>query len=440
MQKYQSIISGTNGSVIRNVPVTVLQEDGSLAEIFLDREGQVPAPNPLVTDSRGVFYFYAKNGRYSLRTSVDGITITDADAVLLNDPQELATAGPIADAVLRAETAAQRAEDAVEASGIPEIVAAAQNAVVDANNAVGQAQAAASLADTAKNESAAAKVAAENAQSGAQSASAQAGQARVDAQTAAQAAAQSAASIDPAYLRNRANHTGTQPINTVAGLQTALDAKADNSAVSQAIAMAATFTTVPSTFQAWSIVVTHPHLRQMVWSVAKGKYVRAPWHPVGKAGYFLREVGEGFLQVRGDVVLQAADFPDLAEYLGVTGSTFVLDEARGEFIRNADSGRGKDAGRVVGSHQGDAGRNLTGQVLAGTQTNGYQGFVARTNPSEALYTTRFTGSELGIPSNILTAPTDTDRHGNLWLDASRQWPTANEFRPTNRAYIFAVTF
>lgn len=233
MQKYQSIISGTNGSVIRNVPVTVLKEDGSLAEIFLDREGQVPAPNPLATDSRGVFYFYATNGRYSLRTSVDGITITDADAVLLNDPEEITTAGPIADAVLRAEAAAQRAEEAVEASGIPELVAAAQNAVVDANNAVGQAQAAASLADTAKNESAAAKVAAENAQSGAQSASTQAGQARADAQTAAQAAAQSAASIDPAYLRNRANHTGTQAISTVTGLQTALDSKVDKVAGKQ---------------------------------------------------------------------------------------------------------------------------------------------------------------------------------------------------------------
>lgn len=139
MQKYQSIISGTNGSVIRNVPVTVLKEDGSLAEIFLDREGQFPAPNPLATDSRGVFYFYAKNGRYSLRTSVDGITITDADAVLLNDPEEITTAGPIADAVLRAEAAAQRAEDAVEASGIPELVEAAQNAVEDAQQAVSQA-------------------------------------------------------------------------------------------------------------------------------------------------------------------------------------------------------------------------------------------------------------------------------------------------------------
>lgn len=187
MQKYQSIISGTNGSVIRNVPVTVLKEDGSLAEIFLDREGQVPAPNPLATDSRGVFYFYAVNGRYSLRTSVDGIAITDADAVLLNDPEEIATAGPIADAVLRAEAAAQRAEFAVEASGIPDLVSQAQNAVLDANTALQGAQAAAQLADDAKAQAASAKNAAELAQQASDTAKTGAENARDAAQASAAA-------------------------------------------------------------------------------------------------------------------------------------------------------------------------------------------------------------------------------------------------------------
>ena len=225
MQKYKSNITATTGAAIRNVPVAVLTEDGALASIFLDRAGAVPAPNPLMTDSQGVFYFYAVNGRYSLRTTVEGVTITDDDAVLMNDPEELATAGPIAEAVAAAQVAAQQAQDAVEESGIPELVAAAQNAVVDASNAVSQAQAAASLADTAKNESAANKVASEAALSGAQTASSQAAQEKADAQTAAQAAAQSAASIDPAYLRNRANHTGTQVISTIADLQSTLDAK-----------------------------------------------------------------------------------------------------------------------------------------------------------------------------------------------------------------------
>ncbi len=222
MQKYKSNITATNGAAIRNVPVAVLTEDGALASIFLDRAGAVPAPNPLTTDSQGIFYFYAVNGRYSLRTTVEGVTITDDDAVLMNDPEELATAGPIAEAVAAAQAAAQQAQDAVEESGIPELVVAAKNAVADANNAVIQAQAAASLADTAKNESAANRMASEVALSGAQTASAQAAQEKVDAQAAATAAAQSAASIDPSYLRNRANHTGQQAIVTVDGLADAL--------------------------------------------------------------------------------------------------------------------------------------------------------------------------------------------------------------------------
>lgn len=261
MQKYQSIISGTNGSVIRNVPVTVLKEDGSLAEIFLDREGQVPAPNPLATDSRGVFYFYAKNGRYSLRTSVDGITITDADAVLLNDPEEIATAGPIADAVIRAEAAAQRAEFAVEASGISDLVSQAQNAVLDANAALQGAQSAAQLAEDAKAQAASAKNAAELAQQASDTAKTGAENARSLAEQAANQARVYAESIDPAQfvqkeagkglmtdtertklsgiaeqatknaadaeLRDRSTHTGTQAVSTIEGLAESLIAVAN---------------------------------------------------------------------------------------------------------------------------------------------------------------------------------------------------------------------
>lgn len=157
MQKYQSIITATNGSVIRNVPVTVLKEDGSPAEIFMDREGQVLAPNPLATDSRGVFYFYAKNGRYSLRTAADGVQITDADTVLLFDPDETASDGPIADAVRRAEDAAERAETALGDSGLQNMVQDAQDAaanavqaVIDANQAVASIDAALIEAGEAK--------------------------------------------------------------------------------------------------------------------------------------------------------------------------------------------------------------------------------------------------------------------------------------------------
>lgn len=168
MQKYQSTITATNGSVIRNVPVTVIKEDGSLAEIFMDREGQVQAPNPLVTDSRGVFYFYAKNGRYSLRTAADGVQITDADTVLLFDPDETASDGPIADAVRRAEDAAERAETALGDSGLQNMVQDAQDAAANAAQAVIDAHQAVASIDAALIEVSEAK---EDAQAAAQTAS-----------------------------------------------------------------------------------------------------------------------------------------------------------------------------------------------------------------------------------------------------------------------------
>ena len=134
MQKYKSNITTTSGAAVRGVPVLVIDEDGNNAALFLDRAGTVPALNPLTTGPDGVFYFYAVNGRYSLRTTVDGVTITDDDVVLMMDPEEITVAGPIAEAVAAAQAAATAAEFAVEASGIPDLVAVTQ-ATSAANNA-----------------------------------------------------------------------------------------------------------------------------------------------------------------------------------------------------------------------------------------------------------------------------------------------------------------
>jgi hypothetical protein len=94
MQKYKSNITTTSGAAVRNVPVTVFKEDSTLATLYRDRYGQVPAPNPLQTGADGTFSFYAENGRYSLRTTVEGVTITDDDVVLLADPAEQAMGPP----------------------------------------------------------------------------------------------------------------------------------------------------------------------------------------------------------------------------------------------------------------------------------------------------------------------------------------------------------
>lgn len=102
MQKLKNNVTTASGSAIRNVPVTVLKEDGTPATLYADRSGSVPVSNPIYTGADGTFSFYAENGRYSLRTTVDGVTITDQDVVLLADPEELAVTGPIADAIAAA--------------------------------------------------------------------------------------------------------------------------------------------------------------------------------------------------------------------------------------------------------------------------------------------------------------------------------------------------
>lgn len=170
MQKYKSNITTTSGAAVRGVPVLVIDEDGNNAALFLDRAGTVTAPNPLTTGADGTFYFYAINGRYSLRTTVDGVTITDDDVVLMMDPEEITVAGPIAEAVAAAQAAATAAEFAVEDSGIPELVSAAQNAVVDANAALAQAIASSNSAALSKTDADAARDAAVTAKMAAEAA------------------------------------------------------------------------------------------------------------------------------------------------------------------------------------------------------------------------------------------------------------------------------
>jgi len=220
MQKYKSNITSTTGAAIRNVPVTVLNEAGELASLFLDRAGAIAAPNPLVTDSSGNFYFYAVNGRYSLRTTVEGVTITDDDVVLLQDPVEITVAGPIAEAIAAAQAAARQAQDVVDSSGIPDMVAAAQNAVIDSNQALQEARGASLASAEAKQAAESAKSAAELAKGDAQAASSTANTAAQQANAAAQSAAQSAASIDPARLLTPAER---QKLDSVAAGATKIE-------------------------------------------------------------------------------------------------------------------------------------------------------------------------------------------------------------------------
>ena len=118
------------------------------------------------------------------------------------------------------------------------------------------------------------------------------------------------------------------------------------------------------------------------------------------------------------------DYPELFEYCqytyGGSGDLFGIPEVRGDALRFLDDGRGIDAGRVLGSEQGDAIRNITG----GADT----------------YIDYSRGSTWGVISTANWAKVvpqyDHVNYGShtFNFDASRGVPTATEIRMRNVAF------
>jgi len=110
----------------------------------------------------------------------------------------------------------------------------------------------------------------------------------------------------------------------------------------------------PSTLAGMGITDTYtkPQIESMI--------AQASALPVGTMVAFpVDKIAPGFLEVDGSVKSTAA-YPDLAAFLGTAfnkgdegAGNFRLPESRGEFLRGWDHGRGVDAGRAIGSWQGD---------------------------------------------------------------------------------------
>lgn len=131
-----------------------------------------------------------------------------------------------------------------------------------------------------------------------------------------------------------------------------------------------------------------------------------------------------------NLITQATKDADPTNYGGFYGdgdgsTTFTLPIYGGEFPRFHDNGRGVDTGRVFGSHQGDAIRNIGGEFGIGGGPSSYG--IDIYNPNGV-----FSGRKTGY-TTYATGTTDVAEFNVATFDASRVVPTANEVRSRSLA-------
>lgn len=137
--------------------------------------------------------------------------------------------------------------------------------------------------------------------------------------------------------------------------------------------------------------------------------------------------GMVFLKFNG-AAFSASTYPKLA--LAFPG--LVLPEARGEFPRIWDDGRGVDSGRTLLSAQGDASRNITGSISPNATGLDNGTWLGVSNGAGALKPATLSGNV-----GVVTNSSGTGASG-ISLDISRVVPTATEFRPRNIAFNLLV--
>ncbi|HGA5580811.1 TPA: phage tail protein [Salmonella enterica subsp. enterica serovar Potsdam] len=143
---------------------------------------------------------------------------------------------------------------------------------------------------------------------------------------------------------------------------------------------------------------------------------------------------DGWLKCNG-AAFDKAKYPKLAAAYP-SGS---LPDLRGEFLRGWDDGRGVDAGRSLLSVQGDAIRNITGQIRSVNTENysiweSYASFIGAFVPLNPSTNNSYFGLS-GLPISTAVGATYPKAVG---IDASKVVPTANENRPRNIAFNYIV--
>jgi hypothetical protein len=147
---------------------------------------------------------------------------------------------------------------------------------------------------------------------------------------------------------------------------------------------------------------------------------------VGQVSFFAQSTAPtGWLKANGALVSRTT-FAALFSAIGTTfgagdgSTTFALPDLRGEFPRGWDDGRGADSGRVFGSAQGDAIRNITGNFSAGK-------FVSASGA-------------FNVDSVTQSGDGSQQTGGNFSFSAARVVPTAAENRPRNVALLACIKF
>ncbi|HCN7578400.1 TPA: phage tail protein [Escherichia coli] len=145
-----------------------------------------------------------------------------------------------------------------------------------------------------------------------------------------------------------------------------------------------------------------------------------------------------FLKFNG-ATFSAATYPKLA----LVFPALVLPEARGEFLRIWDDGRGIDTGRVLLSSQSSGAPNIIGSIEGRTSMTSGRIFQKSTAANGAFQTTMEYGE---YATSSATASTKEDRRSVLKFDASLSTAPgaevygtgATEVRPRNIAFNFLV--
>jgi len=149
----------------------------------------------------------------------------------------------------------------------------------------------------------------------------------------------------------------------------------------------------------------------------------------------------GFLECDGSTISRTA-YAELFNNIGETfgggdgSTTFRIPDLRGLFVRGWSNGATVDNGRLFGTLQGDAIRNITGEIGYEPDSNYNALFVQDNVPSTGAFNTVEGEYTSQVANGTYTSPVT----GKLEFDASRTVPTADENRPINMALMYCIKY